>query len=61
MLVGLAFLSLAMLGAVVSFTEWQAYRQAPSIGLLRFWLLAIFTILLIVFCLYSFTKARSIR
>ncbi len=61
MLVGLAFLFLAVAGAAVSIAEWRYYSHAPSIGLLRFSLLAGFTVLLIIFCLYSFTKARSIR
>jgi hypothetical protein len=61
MLVGLAFLILAVAGASVSFSEWQYYLKAPSVGLVRFVLLASFTVLLIIFCLYSFAKARSIR
>ncbi len=61
MLVGIVFLLLAAAGAFVSFTEWRLYRQSSSVGLLRFSLLATFTVVLIVFCLYSFAKARSIR
>jgi hypothetical protein len=61
MLVGLAFLILAGAGASVSLQEWNYYRQAPSVGLLHFGLLAGFTVLLFVFCLYSFVKARSVR
>jgi hypothetical protein len=61
MLVGLAFLTLALGGASVSFWEWQYYLKSPSVGLVRFVLFASFTVLLIVFCLYSFAKARSIR
>ncbi len=61
LLVGLAFLFLAMAGASVSFVEWRSYRQAPSVGLWRFSLLAGFTVLLIIFGLYSFTKARNVR
>ena len=61
MLVGLAFLVLAVAGAAASFSEWQFYLRSPSVGLVRFILFASFTMLLIVFCLYSFAKARSIR
>ena len=60
-LVGLAFLFLALGGVHVSLTEWQFYRKAPAVGLFRFGLLASFTVLLIVFCLYSFAKARNVR
>jgi cytochrome b subunit of formate dehydrogenase len=61
MLVGLAFLILAVAGAAVSFSEWHYYLKSPSVGLVRFVLFASFTVLLIIFCLYSFAKARSIR
>lgn len=61
MLVGLAFLLLAVAGASVSFSEWQYYSKAPSVGLARFSTVAGFTILLIIFSLYSFLKARSVR
>lgn len=61
LLVGLAFLFLAVAGASVSLAEWRYYRQAPSVGLMRFSLLAGFTVLLVIFCLYSFAKARSVR
>jgi len=61
MLVGLTFLVLAAAGATVSFAEWNYYLKSPSEGLVRFILVASFTVLLIIFCLYSFAKARSIR
>ncbi len=60
-LVGLVFLILTMAGATVALAEWQYYQKSPSVGLARFWLLAGFTGLLFVFCLYSFLKARSVR
>ena len=60
-LVGLAFLALAVAGTTASFAEWQLYLKFPSVGLVRFILFASFTVLLIIFCLYSFVKARSIR
>jgi hypothetical protein len=61
MLVGLAFLILAVAGASVSVSEWQYYLKSPSVGLVRAILFASFTVVLIIFCLYSFLKARSIR
>lgn len=60
-LVGMVFLVLAFAGVTVSITEWQYYERSPSQGLLRFGLLASFTIVLFIFCLYSFLKARSVR
>ena len=61
MMVGLAFLILAVAGASVSVSEWQYYLKSPSVGFVRAILFASFTVLLIIFCLYSFLKARSIR
>jgi hypothetical protein len=60
-LVGLAFLVLAVAGAAVSFSEWQYYLRSPSVGLVRVILFASFTVLLTIFCLYSFAKARSVQ
>jgi hypothetical protein len=59
--VGLVFLMLTLAGASVSFAEWRYYERSPSVGLVRFGLLAGFTGLLFIFCLYSFLKARSVR
>ena len=61
MLVGLAFLALAGAGVIVSFSEWQYYVKTPSVGLVPVILYSSFTVLLVIFCLYSFLKARSIR
>ena len=61
LLVGLVFLFFTLAGATVSFTEWRYYQQTPAAGLVRFGLLAGFTVLLFIFCLYSFVKARSVR
>jgi len=60
-LVGLAFMVFAGAGASVSFEEWQHYAKSPSAGCVHFVLYTSFTVLLIVFSLYSFAKARSIR
>jgi hypothetical protein len=61
MLVGLAFMFLAVAGAAVTFSEWRYYREAPEVGPARFSLVGGFTVLLAIFCLYSFVKARNVR
>ena len=61
LLVASVFLLLALAGASVSLAEWQHYRQSPSEGLLRFGLLAGFTVFLVILGLYTFAKARSVR
>lgn len=60
-LVAFAFLLLAVGGVAVSLKLWGDYRKVPSQGLWSFGMVASFTVLLIIFCLYSFVKARSIR
>lgn len=60
-LIGLTFLFLALGGVSVSILEWRYYQQSPAGGVLRLTLVASFTVLLIVFGLYSFLKARSVR
>jgi hypothetical protein len=60
-LVGLTFLIFAAIGASLTFSEWQAYAQHPSSGIWRFATMAGFTLLLLIFGLYSFLKARSVR
>jgi hypothetical protein len=61
MLVGLVFFGLALAGAWLSFVAWKDYLAAPSQGLWRFGLEAGFSAFLLVLCLYSFLKARSVR
>jgi len=61
LLVGVIFMLLAGAGAAISFSEWNNYLGHRSAGLFRFYLYSGFTIVLILFCLYSFLKARSIR
>ena len=61
LLVGVAFLCLAFAGACVALDEWLFYRREPASGLVRFYLVAGFTVLLILFSLYSFARARSVR
>jgi hypothetical protein len=61
LLVGLAFLILAAGGATVSLTLWGDYRKSPGQGLWSFGTVTSLTVLLIIFSLYSFAKARSVR
>ena len=60
-LVGLAFLVLALAGAVLSFSEWHLYRENPALGMTHFGTFLGFTIFLVILSLYSFVKARSVR
>lgn len=60
-LVGLTFLIFAAIGASLTYSEWQAYVQNPSSGMWRLATIAGFTLLLVIFGLYSFLKARSVR
>lgn len=60
-LVGVAFLLLAAASAAQSFAEWRAYTERPVSGMWRFALMAGFTVMLLIFGLYSFLKARSVR
>ena len=61
LVIGLAFLLLALAGVSVSVSEWRYYTESPAGGLLRFYLVAGFTVFLVILCLYSFAKARSVR
>ena len=61
MLVGLTFLVFAGIGASLTYSEWHAYAQNPSSGMWRLGAIAGFSLLLVMFGLYSFLKARSVR
>ena len=61
LVVALAFLGLAAVGAEVSFSEWRFYEKSPEIGPVRLALFAGFTLVLILFGLYSYLKARSVK
>ena len=61
LLIGVVFLFLAMAGVSVSIKLWQDYQQVPSEGVWGFGMVSTFTVLLLVFCLYSFLRARSVR
>lgn len=60
-LVAAAFFFLAAAGATLSVQEWRAYAQAPSAGVWRFATISGFTLVLVIFGLYSLLKARSVR
>ena len=61
MLVGLAFMFLTLMGASVTYSEWDGYRKTPESGLIHFTMFGGFTVLLAILCLYSFVKARNVR
>jgi hypothetical protein len=60
-LIGLTFLVLAAAGGMLSYQEWRAYQRTPAEGAVKFWVVAAFTLLLLILGLYSFAKARSVR
>lgn len=60
-LIGIVFLFLTLAGASVSMKLWQDYQKMPSQGVWSFGMVVTFTFLLLIFCLYSFVKARSVR
>lgn len=59
--VALTFLFLTVAGVSVSIKLWNQYRTLPGEGFESFGLVACFTVVLLIFCLYSFLKARSVR
>jgi hypothetical protein len=61
MLVGLAFMVLTLIGATVTYSEWDGYRKTPESGPMLVYIFGGFTVLLAILCLYSFAKARSVR
>jgi hypothetical protein len=61
LLIGLLFLFLTLAGLSVSMKLWQDYQKIPGQGIWGFSMVATFTVLLLIFCLYSFLKARSVR
>jgi hypothetical protein len=61
LLVALLFLFMTLAGVSVSMKMWQDYQKIPSQGIWGFSMVASFTLLLLIFCLYSFVKARSVR
>ena len=60
-ILALVFLILAAVSATVTYQEWRIYQRIPAEGLIKFYVVAGFTCLLIILGLYSFAKARSVR
>ena len=61
LLIAVVFLFFTVAGISVSMKLWQDYQKLPSRGIWSFGMVASFTVLLLIFCLYSFVKARSVR
>ena len=61
LLIALAFMLLALMGASLTYAEWEVYRQTPETGLVHFSMFGGFTVFLAILCLYSFVKARNVR
>ena len=61
MLIGLAFMVLAVAGGSLTLAEWEGYRKTPAAGLVYCELYGGLTVLLVILCLYSFVKARNVR
>ena len=61
LLIAILFLFLTLAGLSVSMKLWQDYQSVPGQGVWGFGMVASFTVLLLIFCLYSFLKARSVR
>jgi hypothetical protein len=61
LVLGLVFLILGCLSAVLTYQEWRIYQRTPANGPVYVWGFAGFTFVLIVLGLYSFAKARSVR
>ena len=61
MLIGIAFLVMTLAGVSVSIELWKDYQRMPGKGPWAFSMVASFTALLLIFGLYSFLRARSVR
>jgi hypothetical protein len=61
LLIALAFMVLTLMGASLTYAEWEGYLKLPEQGLVHFTMFGGFTVFLAILCLYSFAKARSVR
>lgn len=59
--IALVFLFLAVSGVVVALELWQEHRHKGNGGVAEIAIVAGFAALLMIFALYSFAKARSVR
>jgi len=60
-LIGVAFLFLTVAGVSVSIELWKDYQNVPGKDPWALSMVASFTVLLLIFGLYSFLRARSVR
>jgi hypothetical protein len=61
LLIALTFMFFTVMGASVTYSEWNGYRNNPEQGLVHFYLFGGFTVFLSILSLYSYAKARSVR
>ena len=61
MLIALLFMVLTLMGASLTYSEWESYRKTPEEGLVHFTMFGGFTVFLAILCLYSFVRARNVR
>ena len=61
LLIALAFMVLTLMGASLTYAEWEGYLKLPEQGLVHFTMFGGFTVFLAILCLYSFVKARNVR
>ena len=63
LLIALAFMLLTLMGASVTYGEWENYRRAPGVRLAYYTMLGcgVFTLFLAILSVYSYAKARSVR
>jgi cytochrome b subunit of formate dehydrogenase len=57
----LVFLFLAVSGGSVALEMWEEHRHKAGGGIVGLTVMAAFAALLMIFSLYSFAKARSVR
>lgn len=61
LLIALLFMLLTLMGASLTYSEWETYRKTPQSGLVHFAMFGGFSVLLAILCLYSFVKARNVH
>lgn len=61
LLIGITFLFLTVAGVSVSIELWKDYQNVPGKSPWAFGMVSSFTVLLLIFGLYSFLRARSVR
>ena len=61
MLIALLFMVLTLMGASLTYSEWESYRKTREEGLVHFTMFGGFTVFLAILCLYSFVRARNVH